>query len=198
MNRAVLAAIIVAVAIEFCLVHAALDQAKKPRKAPEVFHGTVVRVIDGDTFWVERPNRTDKIRLRYVDAPELKQPGGLEAKDAAESLVLGKRVSVLVSGKSYGRYVGQVTVNGVNLGEELILQGQAMVDPLYTPENSALWEIETDAREARRGIWEKAGNSVEPPWEWRKRMKREAARKRRQEREKHETDQGKLTVARAA
>ncbi len=50
-----------------------------------------MQVVDGDTLDVEHEDGTvNKIRLANIDAPELAQEGGQEAKDALESLVQGK------------------------------------------------------------------------------------------------------------
>jgi micrococcal nuclease len=50
---------------------------------------TVERVVDGDTFVVE--NKTT-VRLIRIDAPELDQCFGLEAKQELQRLVLGRKV----------------------------------------------------------------------------------------------------------
>ena len=75
----------------------------------------VRRVIYGDTIEVEDDSgiRT-RIRLRNVNAPELHQPGGPEAKDALSAKLLGKRVSLKAYARDrYGRTVATVaTVAG--------------------------------------------------------------------------------------
>ena len=51
----------------------------------------VIGVIDGDTIVTENKVR---IRLRYVDAPEIEFCGGKEAKELLDGLVLNKKVRV--------------------------------------------------------------------------------------------------------
>lgn len=52
----------------------------------------IIGVIDGDTIVTENKVR---VRLRYVDAPELEFCGGKESKELLESLVLNQRVKVV-------------------------------------------------------------------------------------------------------
>ena len=37
------------------------------------YHARVIKVVDGDTIWVKSENKHIKIRLSYIDAPEIKQ-----------------------------------------------------------------------------------------------------------------------------
>jgi endonuclease YncB( thermonuclease family) len=77
-----------------------------------VWQGRVSWVSDGDTVWVT-PLLGDarKVRLLGIDAPEICQPHGPQAKTALETLVLGKRVTV--EGQQlddYGRLLARVFV----------------------------------------------------------------------------------------
>ena len=45
------------------------------------YEGRVIKVIDGDTIWVKSNNKHIKIRLSYIDAPELKQTHGVRSKN---------------------------------------------------------------------------------------------------------------------
>lgn len=51
----------------------------------------VLEVLDGDTILLENDVR---VRLRHVDAPELKYCGGNQAKDLLTGLIKGKKVTV--------------------------------------------------------------------------------------------------------
>ncbi|MCH1415911.1 MAG: hypothetical protein L7V30_00150, partial [Gammaproteobacteria bacterium] len=42
----------------------------------EQYEATVIKVIDGDTIWIKKDNKHIKVRLSYIDAPELKQNFG--------------------------------------------------------------------------------------------------------------------------
>jgi len=70
----------------------------------------VARVIDGDTFVVEGPDEVRvRIRLRRVNAPELDEPGGPEAKAALEERILGKRIHLKSYAiDKYGRTIAEI------------------------------------------------------------------------------------------
>ena len=70
----------------------------------------VTRVIDGDTFIVQGPEGRDCVRLRRVNAPELDEPGGPEAREALEKRLLGKRIRLTIYARDrYGRAVAEIT-----------------------------------------------------------------------------------------
>lgn len=71
----------------------------------------------------------------------------------------------------YGRTVAFVRVGDTVVNEELIRQGLARVFVRYCDRLICeRWEhLETEAREARRGLWSMP-DSV-PPWELRRRMR---------------------------
>ena len=73
------------------LGHALADS--PPTQAPPP-RSLVVSVYDGDTLTLETG---DKVRLRWVNTPELKPPQdyGIEAREAAKRLVLGVEVQLI-------------------------------------------------------------------------------------------------------
>lgn len=72
---------------------------------------TVTKVIDGDTF--ETASRKYPVRLANVDAPEKRQPGYQEAKEALKRLIEGKKVEITtVARDPYRRAVAKVKVDG--------------------------------------------------------------------------------------
>ena len=72
---------------------------------------TVIKVIDGDTFIVNRMvDGTNKIRLANVDAPELYQYGGRQSANALKHLIAGRQVTLTLVGRSYDRVVADVRV----------------------------------------------------------------------------------------
>lgn len=70
----------------------------------------VVRVVDGDSLWCVDGNSPDiefEVRLFGVDAPELDQPYGTEAREHLEVLALGKNFWLAVKDVDhYDRVVG--------------------------------------------------------------------------------------------
>ena len=126
----------------------------------------VMRVKDGDSIVVMSAGREVNVRIADMDAPELDQPYGREAKDALVSLVGGREVRLeLVGGDVYRRIVANVFVGDRDVAAELVGRGFAWVRRAYAPA-ARLIKLEDDARAARRGLW--AQSDPVPPWIWRK------------------------------
>ena len=69
----------------------------------------VTKIIDGDTFVVDKPVRgSNYIRIADIDTPEKGQRGYQSAKDRLSKNINGKQVDVNPVGKSYGRTVAKV------------------------------------------------------------------------------------------
>lgn len=73
----------------------------------------VTRVIDGDTF--RTSIRHNPVRLADVYAPEKGQGGAVMATNALRRLIGGKIVSIQVVGRSYGRAVAEVWIDGLSV-----------------------------------------------------------------------------------
>lgn len=56
--------------------------------------------------------------------------------------------------------------DGIDANAEMVRQGMAWVYVRYAPVGSPLFNLEAEARAARRGLWAEA-NAV-APWEWRR------------------------------
>jgi len=83
----------------------------------------ISRVIDGDTIVL---NGYERLRVACIDTPERGEYGFDAATRKTRQLVGGKRVSVRrITTDRYGRTVGEVIVNGTNLGQELVRTGHA-------------------------------------------------------------------------
>jgi micrococcal nuclease len=130
--------------------------------AARSFQGTVTHVSDGDTLWV-RPvtgGRPRAVRLLGVDAPELCQPFGEQARHALAQRVL--RQPVTVQGErqdDYDRLLARVAVDGQDLGRWLVAGGHAWSYRWrHDPGPYAAEQVR--ARQARRGLWAQA--AVEP------------------------------------
>ncbi|HEX9341884.1 MAG TPA: thermonuclease family protein [Thermoplasmata archaeon] len=104
-----------------------------PRTAGLCVERNVTRVIDGDTLDVEGGLR---IRLVLVDAPELNESGGPEARDYLDALCLGTRALVdeddfQIGGDRYGRILAVVSCGGTNANAAMIASGHALPYYLY-------------------------------------------------------------------
>lgn len=136
--------------------------------------GKVIGVADGDTLTILDAKQQHRIRLAEIDAPESKQPFGTRSKQLLSEMCFGKHAEVRnTSADRYKRVVGTVYCNGVDANAELVRQGMAWVYVQYARRGSPLFNLETDARAAERGLWSDA-NAV-PPWEWRRGSRRVTA-----------------------
>jgi endonuclease YncB( thermonuclease family) len=133
----------------------------------EFFEGRVVKVVDGDTIDVLVGRESRRVRLFGIDTPERGQPWANKAKQALARRVFGKQVRVNdVATDRYGRTVGEVYADNVCVGCELVREGNAWVYRHYT-DDPVLYELEAEARAAKRGLWSLPEAQRVPPWEWR-------------------------------
>ncbi len=61
-----------------------------------LIHGTVTGVLDGNTLRTQLVTGPTVVRLAHIDAPELRQPGGKEARAALHERVIGREVALNV------------------------------------------------------------------------------------------------------
>jgi micrococcal nuclease len=129
----------------------------------------VVGVLDGDTIEVLHNTHPERVRLSGIDCPEKGQSYGQKAKHAASDLVFGKDVTIQTHGNDkYTRTLADVLLSdGTNVNQELVKEGWCWWYRKYAPGDTVLEGLETEAREARKGLW--ADPRPVPPWEWRKR-----------------------------
>jgi len=148
--------------------------------SPAVFaadlSGGVVDIADGDTFTLLTSDKQQvKIRLAEIDAPESGQPYGNKSKQALSGLIFGKDVRVVVQTTDrYGRTVGRPYVGEFDVCEEMVRVGAAWVYRQYVVDES-LFDVENDARAARRGIWGLSESEQVEPWNWRRGLNRSGA-----------------------
>lgn len=133
-----------------------------------LFSAKVIGVHDGDTITVLHSGKPERIRLHGIDAPELSQDFGRQAKKACSDLCFGKVVSIETTAKDrYGRTVAVVTApGGINVNQELVKRGYAWWYREYAPNSKELPKLEEAARKAKLGLWTQ-GNPV-PPSEFRR------------------------------
>ena len=132
--------------------------------------GKVISVADGDTITIlDSSNQTHKIRLYGIDCPEKRQAYGKAAKKHTSQLTYRKIANVKeYDTDRYGRTVGVVTVDGVNVNESLIDNGYAWQYRKYCKAkfcNDWLM-LEKDAKAAKVGLWKDL--NAQAPWDWRK------------------------------
>jgi len=89
--------------------------------------GPVTYVVDGDTLDVN----DIRIRLSLVNTPEVGEAGFVPAKEFVENLCLDKNGQVDIDDGqrqgSFGREIGVVYCDGINLNSELMKKGYALI-----------------------------------------------------------------------
>lgn len=148
----------------------------------DVLNGKVVRLSDGDTVTIlDADNRTTRVRLSGIDAPEKQQPFGQQSKINLSRLVFNQDVTVdWHKLDRYGRTVGKIMVRPsdcascgmtLDVGLAQIQIGLAWWYRTYakeqTPEDREKYDAtQQKARTEQMGLW----SDVEPipPWDWRK------------------------------
>lgn len=109
------------------------------------YEATLIRVVDGDTVWVALDLGLDvtihvSLRLVGIDAPELRNPGGQEARTFLTRLLpTGVRALRVMTTKDrrekYGRYLARILLplsDGtmlLDVNQEMIARGHARVYP---------------------------------------------------------------------
>lgn len=90
--------------------------------------------IDGDTLRLNSPGKSFRLRLWGIDAPELKAPLGIDAREALARLVDNKAVSCdLMDVDRYGRPVVRCgTATTPDIACELVRYGTARDFPRYS------------------------------------------------------------------
>lgn len=135
--------------------------------------GQVVRVVDGDTLVLEVSGGRHRVRLAGIDAPERNQPWGEASTRELRRMVAGRHVVVDWEKKDrWKRIIGVVRLADEDVNLHMVDRGMAWHFKRYAADQSpAMREeyaaAETEAREARRGLW--SDPDPIPPWEWRKR-----------------------------
>ncbi|MDH6307545.1 micrococcal nuclease [Dysgonomonas sp. PFB1-18] len=132
----------------------------------KVIKGHVVRVSDGDTVTLLTDQREQiRVRLDGIDAPERGQDYGQKATLFVREICYNKPVIVHKKGVDrYGRVLGVLYVDGVNINEALVRHGLAWHYKHYS-KDPRLDSLERLARKEKLNIW----NMEKPiaPWEFR-------------------------------
>ena len=133
------------------------------------FQAKVVRVLDGDTIEIQQNVRTQRVRIWGIDTPEWDQPYGARASRFTRSRLTGKEVHVIPKDvDKYGRIVAMITVDDINIGEELIESGLAWVHVHYCnqPICNDWRRLQKRASFEHRGLWHDPYPVA--PWQWKK------------------------------
>jgi len=124
----------------------------------------VIGVPDGDTLAVRIDRNVLNVDLRSIDAPEVGQPFGAEARESLAALCADQPVKLDELGIDTGRRViGEAGCAGVDAAEEQVRRGFAWAAKRKR-RDVELEELQAKARAEQRGLWSQA--RPVPPWEW--------------------------------
>lgn len=143
------------------------------------YAATVVKISDGDTLHArDGDGRKHKVRLAYIDAPELQQAGGQDSRAALQDMLDGQVVQVVVFGRDrYQRELAQVVRGQEDAGLQQIKLGQAWHYVSYARRDqnpadfSAYAAAEQLARSGRQGLWRK--RDAQAPWTFRQQQRQQ-------------------------
>jgi len=157
-----------------------LVQNQTPSKTWRVKAGSV---HDGDSFRAIADVTGEEIRVRLscIDAPEIKQAGGIESRDFLRRMLPDDQEVILAIAEEdrFGRSVAEVFVPIPNSREEvpvnalMVRDGHAHFYERFKsscPDNAELYgDLERQAIANRSGVW--SSGNAERPWDFRRRNK---------------------------
>ncbi len=135
------------------------------------------RVIDGDTIVVEWMGNEERVRILGIDAPEVRRTRSLRAQaemlnmdpefllrygdiatKTVENWLLNRPVRLIfpedeIIRDNFGRLLCYVELQGTDIGERLLLGGNAMIYEAPHPREEAYELFQQEAQQQRRGIW---------------------------------------------
>jgi micrococcal nuclease len=153
----------------------AIDKATDTAKEiyySETIRGKTTKVLDGDTIDViTDQQKMVRIRLDSIDAPEKSQPFGQKSKDTLESWIGDQDVKVDVKSKDkYGRMIGVVYLEDVNINRALVQKGLAFAFEPFLKDQEIL-KIQEQAKSSHIGVWSIPESELVKPWDYRKNNK---------------------------
>ena len=118
-------------------------------KGGECYSTIISKVIDGDTI---KDSDDKSIRFSLVSAPELSEPGGIEAKEYIESVCpVGSPILIdeddLQLSRSYDKTTAKITCKGINLNQSLLASNHGTIDTIHC--NNSEFSEESWASECR-------------------------------------------------
>ena len=133
-----------------------------PRAQPAPLQGVVTQVGDGDTLRFTPAGQAPiVVRLANIDAPEICQAWGPEARQALIDLALNKPATLRPTGRdSYGRTVGVLVIEGIDVAQNLVEGGHAW-SLRWRNDAGPLVKQERMAKALNRGLHE-GGRAVRP------------------------------------
>lgn len=130
----------------------------------------VKSVTDGDTVVIQGQDKEAKVRLACIDAPEMAQPYGEEAKQRLTALIpVNSTIKLkIVDTDRYGRMVAEIYRDGTLVNLKLVQEGKAYVyrDYLSNCDGAKYLKAEEKAKRSKKGVWK--DEKAEKPWFFRR------------------------------
>ncbi|MGP1484894.1 MAG: thermonuclease family protein [Campylobacter sp.] len=120
----------------------------------------IVNIHDGDSV-TAITNEKDRVKIRLygIDAPELKQPYGREAKRHLSKLTAKKDIKIVKKGKDrYGRTLAVLYSGNKDINAKMVSDGYAWA---YTDFSKDYKNLQTKAKNLKKGLW-RDQNAVKP------------------------------------
>jgi endonuclease YncB( thermonuclease family) len=121
-------------------------------------------VMDGDTLLLVPQGQKEPVKVRVdgIDAPESCQPGGEAAREVMIRLAMRKTVQLRAFGHDhYGRQVAQVSIDGMDLGAEMVRTGMAWAYR-YRAGAGPYAKLQKLAQEDKRGLFGASETAMTP------------------------------------
>ena len=134
MNSKIILAALIAISFTYMIYsYFIVDSLDCSEENGECYSTTVSKIIDGDTI---KDSDDKSIRFALVSAPELSDPGGIEAKEYIESICpVGSSILIdeddLQLRGSYDRTIAKITCKGINLNQSLLTSNHGTIDTIY-------------------------------------------------------------------
>ena len=136
----------------------------------------LVRIFDGDSAIVRYEGETLHVRIVGIDAPERGQPYADESRDQFVALLRSPTARIEILKRDvFRRWLVRVEVNGEDLGEKMLREGNAWFFRRYqsdlSPDIRRRYDrAEREAQAKKLGLWQESDPVA--PWDFRARKRK--------------------------
>lgn len=130
----------------------------------QTYQGTIIRVIDGDTYVFQTTEGSITVRMQGIDAPERDQPFSEESSNFLKKYLDKDAILKSHGLDRYGRTLGTIIIENRDINLLSIKGGFSWHYKEYSTDQKYA-KAEKYARRKKLGLW-KLENPI-PPWEWR-------------------------------
>jgi endonuclease YncB( thermonuclease family) len=131
----------------------------------QTYNGTIIRVIDGESYVFQTQEGSFIVRMFGIDAPERDQPFAKESADFLKQYLNQDAILKVNGTYRYARRLGILFVEGQDINLLSIKGGYSWHFKRYSSDQDYA-SAEEYAKKNKLGLW-KLDDPV-PPWNWRK------------------------------